>query len=169
MSFTKRFIQTKPTLAADAHPEQVVGGRATFGLAGVLNDKERAMTRPAAAEQAHTPTPWVSRAQTNKDGDCLGWIIETEKGSRIAWPAYADKATNLGEGRPFSVTEANAAFIVRACNAHAQLAADRDALVAALRDLINDIDIQVHGGNAHQYQVHIRQARAALAAVGSRR
>jgi hypothetical protein len=52
----------------------------------------------------------------------LGWIIEHGNG-RIGWSAYATADPNEGEATPFPVSEANAAFIVRAVNCHDELLA----------------------------------------------
>ncbi len=69
------------------------------------------MTSP----DTHTPTPWTYRQRTTTDDL---FVIEGENG--------------YGVGRTFSffdVDQANAAFIVKACNSH-------DKLVEALREML---------------------------------
>ena len=69
-------------------------------------------------QQSHTPTPWAVE----------GWLIVKDKGVRYS---IADVMTtaNLND----SEKEANAAFIVRACNSH-------DDLVAAAELLLQQYD-----------------------------
>jgi hypothetical protein len=94
----------------------------------------------------HTPTPWYTE---------LDRSIRADDG---------DGHVALLAGSDFNVAteEANAAFIVRACNAH-------DALVAALRELIDDADNS--GVTAHfkgrGFDESIEKARAALAKAGA--
>lgn len=71
---------------------------------------------------AHTPTPWVAREQTSKEGASLGWIIEHANG-RIGWSSFANEITNEGEEAPYPTGAANAEFIIRCVNAHDDLAA----------------------------------------------
>lgn len=86
----------------------------------------------APVVSGHTPTPWVAVEQKSKDGYSLGWIINHSNG-RIGWSSYATAEPNEGEGPPYSIGAANAAFIVRAVNSH-------EALVKALTDVMTWID-----------------------------
>ena len=75
----------------------------------------------AAGKAAHTPTPWSVRAARNDEG--YGLLICDEDQTILA-----GMDTWLGP-TPEAEMEANAAFIVRACNSHA-------ALVEALRKMM---------------------------------
>ena len=93
----------------------------------------------------HTPTPW-----TVEPGDSILKILSG--GHRIA---------DVGDApywqRFTAEHEANAAFIVRACNAH-------DALVAALDEMLTSHSMENVGVKASMCRLNAKkQARAALA------
>jgi hypothetical protein len=79
----------------------------------------------------HTPTPWTARSQMSKDQKSFGWILEHANG-RIGWSSFATAVPNEGEGAPYVIGAANAAFIVRAVNSH-------DMLVEALQRLHDNL------------------------------
>ena len=86
----------------------------------------------AAGKAAHTPTPWSVRASRNDEG--YGLLICDEDQTILA-----GMDTWLGP-TPEAEMEANAQFIVRACNSHA-------ALVEAVERLLNQVTgpAQVYG------------------------
>lgn len=95
-------------------------------------------------EAKHTATPWAVWSDPNGN-----IVIRAENGDNIARPCeYGDQSEF-----PFG-HEHNAAFIVRACNAH-------DALVSALAELVNEK--QPLGIDRSTYQ----NALAALDKAGS--
>ena len=106
-------------------------------------------------ETKHTPTPWISQGLADSDqadevgsvtivGDNLGGLVAVA----LPWPTERDAAE-------FSRVEANAAFIVRAANAH-------DALVDALAGLMRRLDDHFGGDPRNDWKEQ-EQARAALA------
>jgi hypothetical protein len=101
---------------------------------------------------AHTPLPWA--AQPLETGDDAGVsIIGSDLGGLVCaslpWPTEIDSGD-------YSRVEANAVFIVRACNSHYQL-------VEALRDLLALAEIR-YPTPAPNGQ--IARARAALSQAG---
>jgi hypothetical protein len=103
----------------------------------------------ATKQTAHTPTPW------QYDEDALHVFVNGSgvegDGAVICevWPGFGS-----GESKE---REANAAFIVRACNAH-------DDLVAALRGLVNaDVDRL----SDQAYAILLCDANCALAKAGA--
>ena len=101
----------------------------------------------AAGKAAHTPTPWSVRASRNDEG--YGLLICDEDQTILA-----GMDTWLGP-TPEAEMEANAAFIVRACNSHA-------ALVEALETLLNCPDLNMDSLEI-ETEGAIDQARAAIA------
>lgn len=81
-----------------------------------MNTSKQVQARQGA-EQTHTPTPW-RYCKTNGSPTSGQHMIAGSK------PGYLAEIRDCGSGD----VSANAAFIVRACNAH-------DELVAALRDI----------------------------------
>jgi hypothetical protein len=76
----------------------------------------------------HTPGKWAARQQFQaRTGRSLGWIIETEDGSRIGWSDYADATTKKGEEAPFEQSGENARLIAGAPD-----------LLTALKKITND-------------------------------
>lgn len=97
----------------------------------------------------HTPTPWAVDFRTDRD------IVQLPRGGD---PENANDLNN--DSLAIAHTDADAAFIVRAVNAH-------DALVAALRALVDARD-RPHGfADLPWYEPAFAQARAALAGVQS--
>ena len=86
------------------------------------------------AATTHTPTPWFA-TDLRQVRSHVGFVALTS-----------------GSDFNVAIEEANAAFIVRACNSH-------DALVAALRDIAD----AVYGTDTPRLRA---RARAALAAAG---
>ena len=103
-----------------------------------MNTSKQVQARQGA-EQTHTPTPWTLNAEREKIEDADGEFV-----TRLSLSRYHDD-------RADPIAEANAAFIVRACNSH-------DELVAALRALLRDGE---HDDDA------INAAHAALAKAGA--
>ncbi len=98
---------------------------------------------------AHTPTPWNVR---NDGKEYKGMTIaETAPGSgyysSIFHTTQRETQPKLGGGISQETAEANAAFIVRACNAHADLVETGNAVHAALFDLMHAYSaVQEHYG-----------------------
>lgn len=78
-----------------------------------MNPTQSPTNPHAAGKAAHTPTPWSVRASRNDEG--YGLLICDEDQTILA-----GMDTWLGP-TPEAEMEANAAFIVRACNSHAAL------------------------------------------------
>jgi len=95
----------------------------------------------------HTPTPWrVVRAK--------GYRIDDVVGAK-------DQLIASFDGEPFEREQANAAFIVRAANAH-------DALIAALQSLHDNIAEYARINNLAGFDNQdMQQARAALKLAGA--
>jgi hypothetical protein len=72
----------------------------------------------------HSPTPW-------QDNDA-GLIYGQVSGDDDEAPFVADVCNNPGSGEYTEQEQANAAFIVRACNAHSELLAALQSLVAMI-------------------------------------
>lgn len=89
---------------------------------------------------SHTPTPWRTEFNPTQKGDPATWIMQA--GAQMYEKVIADCPwgidgdTDSGDGdskRDCTAAEAqaNAAFIVRACNAHAAIVAENEKLRAA--------------------------------------
>ena len=95
-----------------------------------MNPPQSPTNPHAAGKAAHTPTPWSVRAARNDEG--YGLLICDEDQTILA-----GMDTWLGP-TPEAEMEANAAFIVRACNGWYEL-------IAALRELqANPNDPRAH-------------------------
>lgn len=121
---------------------------------------------PAAGEAAHTPTPWTKCEPNHEEGHIK--IIEDRDDEEPSIIAEVDIA---GDGIDLPTGEANAAFIVRACNSHAAheaLAVKADELercanlLACAKDRSERNRLTVKLATA---QYEYKQARAALAAA----
>ena len=91
---------------------------------------------------AHTPLPWAS--QPLETGDDVGVsIVGSNLGGLVCaslpWPTEIDSGD-------YSRVEANAAFIVRACNSHYQL-------VEALRGIIDHFDCSHGNAPGHDHLI----------------
>lgn len=97
-------------------------------------------------EVKHTPTPWMRESDINQHGS--DYFLVTED-----YRTIADLRLDDSDGSNVSIDEqeANADYIVRACNAHA-------GLVAALEDLMS-LYFATKGHDPN----FIDKARAALA------
>lgn len=91
----------------------------------------------------HTPTPW---------NHSNGTVVFDGNDRKVA-ATYANK----GYGIEIDEAQSNAAFIVRACNAH-------DELVAALRACVEEMSAYEYADEGISGEL-IRNARAALAKV----
>jgi hypothetical protein len=130
------------------------------------------MTTPTTTPAQHTPTPWT----IDSDGDGKPNAIITSTHDKDG-PDDDVCEVYGGNADDDATRAANAAFIVAACNSHAQLLADvkrlREAL-AGLVDLSNDpagstFTLREVFGTFHQsQQVEGARARAALAATEGR-
>lgn len=102
--------------------------------------------------EKHTPGPWTVRRSRGVMGVSVErWAIDgPPQGLAGRWwvcTAESDEPTD----------EANAEFIVRACNSH-------DDLLAALKELLEDPDYQIAiGGNPRAVDAMLARARAAIA------
>lgn len=94
----------------------------------------------------HTPTPW------KLDAHLLGQVVSQDDTKLIARAGRVEPIADLDQVE----RAANAEFIVRACNAHAQL-------VGALTEMLD----QHQNGIAGISQPCAARARAALAAAGA--
>lgn len=117
------------------------------------------MTNPIETPAKPTPTPWIVARAEQADGTVLVWIDALEGPSE----GVADLYHRIESTDRFFVKSnaaANAAFIVQACNAHADL-------VAALRIAIDSLEYvqRTHPGLSGYgvRQERITAARAALA------
>ncbi|ALK97000.1 hypothetical protein AB595_21700 [Massilia sp. WF1] len=75
----------------------------------------------------HTPTPWSAVGLTI-EADCNGIVVADVKGPD-------SRARGKERMEDLEYCQGNAAFIVRACNAHEQLVAVVEELVGGLRYL----------------------------------
>lgn len=107
------------------------------------------------SETKHTPTPWQA-AEAERPNGCPTTVIERCNGK------YGDGSDEYFIAECFGPDEkANAAFIVKACNAH-------DDLVKVLSSALGPLDI-LHAMHGWLDTDGIRgQARAALAKVEGR-
>lgn len=130
-----------------------------------MNTSKQVQARQGA-EQTHTPTPWIKEA---KWGDLHG-----ANGDPVM--VYGLGLAHVGTPTPDS--EANAAFIVRAVNAHDALTADNDRLKGVCDELVaalNVADEQAQAGLNSGDPKHWEAAlddilgtvRAALAKAGA--
>lgn len=87
-----------------------------------------------AGEAAHTPLPWINTFSGFLNGAEYVIGLTDQKGHE--WARIVQ--SSIGKGG--DELEANAAFIVRACNSHA-------ALVEALADALNYVDYVADCGN----------------------
>lgn len=106
----------------------------------------------------HTPTPWFAKRS--------GWstvYIEARIRPGILQEVAACGPTEAG----MEQQDANAAFIVRACNAHDQLVAALKAVTDVLDAFGNLPDGLMHPSpwNQHKVEEKVAAARAALAAA----
>lgn len=85
-------------------------------------------------ETKHTPTPWVKEVINDfYNGDIISIRTASGQSSEPDNPAYEDDPSIAGIWCTNATSQANADFIVRACNAH-------DDLVAALGWALDRID-----------------------------
>ena len=85
------------------------------------------------ADTQHTPVPWSIKCQEDLDPEGNGYIwaikgkrLSEEKNLNGGWKHYVQNPAVAN-------SEANAEFIIRACNSH-------DALLEALEAVVNDIE-----------------------------
>lgn len=119
------------------------------------------MTEQIVNQVSHTPGPWIASMQVARDGQELGWIIDTlgPRGGRIGWASRAYADTNTGarlDGVEGNESEANARLIAAA-----------PELLAALRDLCDAIPDETIADDP-PLGVWVTQARAALAKAEGR-
>lgn len=93
----------------------------------------------------HTPTPWEISRSKYKGQEHLG-LRNVDSLTEAVW--RVDSGAGLNPARD----EANAAFIVRAVNAH-------DELVEALSDIVHSVG----GDTGFARQQRMKKARAAIA------
>lgn len=107
------------------------------------------------SETKHTPTPWKYLANVGptkivlleQNGDTIFECIKNTRDSRM---------------------EANAAYIVKACNSHEKLVRDREALLKALKGALEALYNETHGqSDTHWIKTTKEQARSAIAAAES--
>ena len=87
---------------------------------------------------AHTPTPWEHTPMADGRHHVLGILCTEYRGNETApyHPLIASVFHGMGHA-PREIAEANAAFIVRACNSHAALVAALERTLAQLDSLAN--------------------------------
>lgn len=105
----------------------------------------------------HTKTPWVVDEVRTQSGRAFrigsGEMLRAGKGCCIIYDDHP--------GNPDNERAANAAFIVRSCNAH-------DELVAALKPLVfSSPDIPPPGVDVEDWRAAVQAARAALSRAGA--
>lgn len=104
----------------------------------------------------HTPTPWINEGDDAMEG--VPFIHITASPGNENFRSIAHVQPNHEVGYKFSLSDedkANAAFIVRACNAH-------DELVAIIKERLESCQTTDHEGIVHDW---VKRARAALAAA----
>lgn len=98
----------------------------------VIQAKDASGEAPAG-EAAHTPTPW----RVIDDGQSWPYVhAEHIPHGAICNLSSVDPQDEGNGDRSRKLAEANAAFIVEACNSHARLTAENKALREALTDLM---------------------------------
>jgi len=95
----------------------------------------------------HTPTPWTATANIDAGPYGPSWTVRVDK--QVVVASISGAALHGGQER----AEANAAFIVRAVNAH-------DELVAALEGMMLPHE---KGWKVTDWTLRMADARAALA------
>ena len=117
---------------------------------------------------AHTPTPWEHTPMADGRHHFLGILCTEYRGNETApyHPLVASVFHGMGQLAPREIAEANAAFIVRACNSHAALVAALEAVVKYLEANrpMGKIQNIFHLLNQYENDV-MKPARAALAAA----
>lgn len=99
-----------------------------------------------------TPTPWQTGAKSRRT---FHRLIVGQRGEPVAEISIPMPTTK----QIINTAHANAAFIVRACNAH-------DELVAALRDLLDAVQSNHEGGALKtQDEIFAQAGHAAIAAL----
>jgi len=100
----------------------------------------------------HTPTPYMQKAQSDKAGD--GWtrIVNLGSGTEVAKISSIHKKGQRKAG-DFEIEEANAEFIVRACNSF-------DDMLEALENVA--IDGNIRGEFLSYIQNVIQKARGEI-------
>lgn len=106
----------------------------------------------AASQAAHTPTPW----RLDRSGSYAHKDVVTD--TDLICRAFSDQGIN---------GDANAAFIVRACNSHAALVEALSNLTAACESALNFTRKTVSGPVREHRITAIAQARAALASLNA--
>lgn len=109
----------------------------------------------------HTPTPWLRVGQTvyalDETGNCNRFSTRVEGG--WVWRSSAQVGAS-GDRTPEAELNANAEFIVRACNSH-------DALLEALRRMLGRYVELVNCGDCGSWnpetEAEVIAARAAIA------
>ena len=96
----------------------------------------------------HTPTPWIDETASNP--------LSSTDGRHYIW---SDMDNENDKCVAIVPDEANAAFIVRACNAH-------DELVATMRQIVIEAT-ESPNCDAVRVALILQQARAALAKAGA--
>ena len=96
----------------------------------------------------HTPTPWFAVIDSTEDGNPPIWSIQTSE----EIPDEEDN-TIAGIWGTEEIDAANAAFIVRACNAH-------DDLVTAAERIIETMNGRVHSNGALGALMQLNKALA---------
>jgi hypothetical protein len=114
-------------------------------------------TNQPRAEQAHTPTPW-KRTEDNRIVHVSGNYPGAKEGFNV------HSIASCGDDMRGDI---NAAFIVTACNSHAQLTADvkrlREALTGAEKALAKALPFCPPDKEAHFIGEWLGEVRSALA------
>jgi type IV secretory pathway VirB10-like protein len=113
--------------------------------------------------QKHTPTPWrASKARKSSNFGAYVAFVQTVD------PASVLAKVSGGPTDDREVAEANAAFIVRAVNAHDDLVKALGELADAIEeDQSSDPDMPSHGDTALRLERAVEGARAALSKAGA--
>ena len=111
---------------------------------------------------AHTPTPWEHTPMADGRHHVLGILCTEYRGNETA--PYHPLVASVFHGRghaPREIAEANAAFIVRACNSHAANEAYKQSLFTLLDALYVSPDLPMADVLAKLARLEARNAKRA--------
>lgn len=126
----------------------------TRGAESAAGQSPAGSTAPSASGPQHSPLPW----QIGVNGKCVRHDRESNPQYRRG-PIIADCDCSHGLGEAGQVDQANARFIVTACNSHDDLLAALKALVAAEDRFAAESGVSFDDGVSDA----VRSARAVIA------
>lgn len=112
-----------------------------FGNPGQFFGRPMSDIQPAAGQAVHTPTPYrIVEIDNALRGKIQFIVADNQHGKQRVF--IADAGFDYDSAPTRDICKANAAFIVRACNAHAGLVAALEQAQAALRTIASRIENQ---------------------------